>query len=100
MSFSSLPGMPQLAKDVERLKAEVEAQQLVTEVLVHGLFSDLTRTQLLSGLEIAYRELAIGLGENNGVVLAFAEQQDRLRSLLVTSPSYVEKLESETSTLR
>jgi hypothetical protein len=98
MSFSNLSGVPQLAKDVERLKAEVEAQQLVTEVLVHGLFSEFTRTQLLAGLEIAYRELAVGLGENNGVVLAFAEQQDRLRSLLVTSPSHVERLETETST--
>jgi hypothetical protein len=32
------------------------------------------------------------------VVLAFAEQQDRLRSLLVTSPSHVERLETETTT--
>jgi hypothetical protein len=92
--------MPQLAKDVERLKAEVEAQQLVTEVLVHGLFSEFTRSQLLTGLEIAYRQLAIGLGEDNGVVLAFAEQQDRLRSLLVSSPSYAASLETENSPLR
>ena len=91
MGFSKVWSVPQLAEDVERLRADVEAQRLVTEVVLHGLFAEHTRSQLLDGLEIARRELVVGLGQDNGIVLAFAEQQDRLRSLLVNSPFQAEE---------
>ena len=56
------------------------------EVLIHAICVDveqINQTKLLSILEVAHRELAAGLGHDDGIVKAFGEQQDRLRSLLI-----------------
>ncbi len=82
----------------ESIIAQIQAQSLLTEVLISGICSqlDLSRTQLISNLEVAHSELAHGLGESHELTIAFERHVSSLKSLLLMSQlSAVHILERE-----
>jgi hypothetical protein len=73
---------------VERAIATITAHSIMTEVLMHTICFEvpgISRTHLLNIMEIVYNQLEAGLGCEDEIVLAFGEQRDSLRSLLVSS---------------
>jgi hypothetical protein len=78
----------EINKQIDLIHAELKAQSLLTEILMHSItfdIEDFSRTRLLNALDIAHRELATGLGDSHKVVQAFEEKKASLRSLLVSS---------------
>jgi len=85
MTFQRDKEFDQLLVAVAEIRAQLEAQQIAMEVLVHSICSEtgLSASKFLDTLQSARDELAIGLGDGSQLVGAFLQVQDRLEHLLL-----------------
>jgi hypothetical protein len=74
-----------LENRISRTMAELTAQRIVTDVLIHVLCFDMqsvSRSMLLRSLDVAHNEIETILGHDDVTVISFRERRNSLRNLL------------------